>query len=104
MYEHNQFNDATTRQFDHRMSSYISFTITLNDKVKLVNTLYFQPLLNTLGHARVASQGSLIISFTKRLVYRSTASLTFDNDTRLPPSVPDLTYTWTNGIRWEFGK
>jgi hypothetical protein len=104
MFEHNQFSDITVRQYDHRLSSYISFNINVNERIRLANTTYFQPLLKAVTYGRVSSQGSLICQITKRFVYRSTLSLTYDNDARLPVSVPDLVYSWTNGIRWEFGK
>jgi hypothetical protein len=103
LFEHNQFSDATPRQYDHRLSSYISFNINLNDKVRFANTSYFQPLLKPLGYGRFSSQGSFICNITKRFAYRSTLSMIYDNDKRLPTTVPDLIYTWTNGIRWEFG-
>jgi Protein of unknown function, DUF481 len=103
MFEHNQFSDITVRQYDHRVSSYVSFNINLNERIRLANTTYFQPLLNS-SNGRISSQGAFICQITKRFVYRSTLSLTYDNDARLPVSVPDLVYSWTNGIRWEFGK
>lgn len=104
LFEHNQFSDATPRQYDHRISGYISFNININDKIRFANTSYFQPLLNLTGYGRVSTQGSFVCSITKRFAYRSTISLIFDNDVRLPAVIPDLIYTWTNGIRWEFGK
>jgi Protein of unknown function, DUF481 len=102
MYEHNEFNDITPNQYDHRISSYVSFNINLNEKIRLVSTSYCQPLLTKSSALRFSSQGSFIAYITKRFIYRSTMSLTFDNDTRLPPSVPDFVYTWMNGVRWEF--
>ncbi len=104
LFEHNQFSDATPRQYDHRLSSYISFNININDKIRFANTSYFQPLLKPRAQGRVSTQGSFICNITKRFAYRSTISLIYDNDARLPVAIPDLIYTWTNGIRWEFGK
>jgi hypothetical protein len=104
MYEHNQYNDATPRQYDVRMSNYLSFNLNFSDKVRFVNTMYYQPLLSDISRHRLASQGSFLFNITKRLVFKATGTMSFDNDIRLPASVPDLIYSWTNGVRWEFGK
>ena len=104
MFEHNQFSDITPRQYDVRLSNYLSFTIIISDKIKLNNTTYFQPVLTDLGNFRVSSQGNALFQITKKLVFKISGNLILDRDTRLPPSVPDLIYAWTNGLRWEFQK
>jgi Protein of unknown function, DUF481 len=103
MFEHNQFSDATARQYDVRLSNYLSFTVAVSDKIKLNNTTYFQPILTDLGNFRVSSQGNALFQITKKLVFKVSGNLILDRDGRLPPSVPDLIYAWTNGLRWEFG-
>jgi hypothetical protein len=104
MFEHNQFSDITPRQYDVRLSNYLSFTVAISDKIKLNNTTYFQPVLTDLGNFRVSSQGNVLFQITKKLVFKVSGNLILDKDVRLPPSVPDLIYAWTNGLRWEFGK
>jgi hypothetical protein len=104
MFEHNQFSDITPRQYDVRLSNYLSFTVNISDKIKLNNTTYFQPVLTDLGNFRVSSQGNVLFQITKKLVFKVSGNLILDKDARLPPSVPDLIYAWTNGLRWEFGK
>ena len=104
MFEHNQFSDATLRQYDVRLSNYLSMNIAISDKVKFNNTTYIQPILTDLSNYRMASQANLLFQISKRLVFKVSANLVLDRDARLPPSVPDLIYAWTNGLRWEFGE
>jgi hypothetical protein len=104
MFEHNQFSDITPRQYDMRLSNYLSFTVNISDKIKLNNTTYFQPVLTDIGNFRVSSQGNALFQITKKLVFKVSGNLISDRDERLPPSVPDFIYAWTNGLRWEFGK
>lgn len=104
MFEHNQFSDATLRQYDVRLSQYLSMNIAISDKVKFNNTTYIQPVLTDLSNYRMASQGNLLFQISKKLVFKVSANLVLDRDVRLPPSVPDLIYSWTNGLRWEFGE
>ncbi len=104
MFEHNQFSDATPRQYDIRLSHYLSMNIAISDKVKFNNTTYIQPILTDLSNYRMASQANLMFQISKRLVFKVSANLVLDRDARLPPSVPDLIYAWTNGLRWEFGQ
>ncbi len=104
MFEHNQFSDATSRQYDMRLSNYLSFTVAISDKIKLNNTTYFQPVLTDLSNFRVSSQGNALFQIAKRLHFKVSGNLIWDRDVRLPPSVPDLIYAWTNGLRWDFGK
>jgi Protein of unknown function, DUF481 len=103
MFEHNQFSDITPRQYDMRLSNYLSFSLAISDKIKLNNTTYFQPILTDLGNFRVSSQGNALFQITKKLIFKVSGNLILDRDVRLPPSVPDLIYAWTNGLRWEFG-
>ena len=104
MFEHNQFSDATPRQYDVRLSNYLSFSVAISDKIKLNSTNYFQPVLTDLSNFRVSSQVNALFQISKKLHFKVSGNLVWDRDVRLPPSVPDLIYAWTNGLRWEFGK
>lgn len=100
--EHNQFNDKTLTQLDHRLSGYLSYNISFGNKSRFVHTTYFQPRLDNWQNIRVSSEAALIFTISKHLAFRSTFNTAYDSDPRLPPSVPNWIYTLTNGLRFEF--
>ena len=100
--EQNQFRDETPRQLNHRLSTYLSYNVQLPNKSRLVHTSYFQPLLTDFSSFRMASEVSWLMNITNRLIFKATANLSNDNDPRTPADIPDLTYSWTNGLRWDF--
>lgn len=102
MLEDDQFNDTAYRQRDSRASAYLSYNLQLAHNSKIVHTTYFQPVLSQFSNNRISSEASILFNMTKHLVFKITANLTRDNDPRLPANIPDFTYSWTNGLRWEF--
>jgi Protein of unknown function, DUF481 len=103
MFEQNQYNrDLIPDQNNHRLSSYFSYNLSLTNNSRFIHTTYFQPLLNNFSNNRVSSDATLLFNFTKHLVFRASFNTSYDNDARLPESIPDLIYTWTNGLRWDF--
>lgn len=103
MFEQNQYNSyLIPTQNNHRMSAYFSYNLNLTNNSRFVHTTYFQPLLNDFTNNRISSEATLLFNFTKRLVFRASFNTSFDNDPRLPDTIPDLIYTWTNGLRWDF--
>lgn len=101
-YEQTRYKDEITPQFNHRLSTYIAFSKPFGNNSRLVSTTYFQPIITHFQSYRMASDNSLLFKINKHLSFRSNINVTFDNDTRLPPSVPDLIYTWSNGLRIDF--
>ena len=102
MFERNVFNDVTTEQNDFRMSSYLSYNVKIGGNAKIVHTTYFQPVFENWNNNRVSSEVSFLMGITKKLVFKVTANISYDNDPRLPETIPDLVYSWTNGLRWDF--
>ena len=103
MFEQNQYNqNLTPRQNNHRLSCYFSYNMDLGSNSRLVHTTYFQPIFTDFSNNRLSSDASLLFNFTKRLVFRASFNTSYDNDSRLPDSIPDWIYTWTNGLRWDF--
>ncbi len=100
--EQNQFRDETPRQLNHRLSTYLSYNVQLPNKSRLVHTSYFQPMLSDAKNFRIASEVSWLMNITNRLIFKATANLSNDNDPRIPAEIPNLTYSWTNGLRWDF--
>lgn len=101
-YEQTRFRDTTIPIFNHRLSMYIAFSKKMGASARFASTTYFQPILTDLGNMRWASDNALLLPLSKKLVFRANFNFTYDTDPRLPPSVPDLIYSWTNGIRFEF--
>jgi hypothetical protein len=101
-YEQTQFRDTTLPFFNHRLSIYTAFSYKMSNSATFASTTYCQPILTDLQNMRWASDNSLVFPFSKKLSFRANLNLTFDTDPRLPETVPDLIYAWTNGIRWSF--
>jgi hypothetical protein len=99
MYEHSIFDNDPIPRRDHRLSNYISLNHQFDKRSKLFSTLYFQPLLTDLGINRLSWTASLQYFITQKISLRTSINLSFDNDPRLPPSVPDLTYFFNTGFR-----
>jgi hypothetical protein len=102
MYEHTEFKDTTVPFFNHRLSIYASFSRKIGASGRFSSTTYFQPILTNPRNMRWASDNALVFPITKKCAFRANLNLTYDTDPRLPPSVPDLIYAWTNGIRLDF--
>jgi hypothetical protein len=102
MYEQTQFRDTTVPFVNHRLSIYGSFSRKIGNSGRFASTTYFQPILTNPRNMRWTSDNALSFPITKKLAFRANLNLTYDTDPRLPASVPDLIYSWTNGIRWDF--
>lgn len=99
MYEHSIFDKDPEPRRDHRLSNYFSFNHQFDKRSKVLSTLYFQPLVADIRLNRIAWTGSLQYFITQKISLRTSVNLSFDNDPRLPPSVPDLIYTFNTGFR-----
>jgi hypothetical protein len=101
-YEQTRFRDTTLPFFNNRLSIYASFSQKIGFSARFASTTYCQPILENRASVRWSSDNSLVFPFSKKLAFRANFNLTYDTDPRLPESVPDLIYAWTNGLRWEF--
>jgi Protein of unknown function, DUF481 len=101
-YEQTRFRDSTLPFFNNRLSIYASFSRKIGASARFASTTYCQPILENRASVRWASDNSLVLPLSKKLAFRANFNLTYDTDPRLPESVPDLIYAWTNGLRLEF--
>ena len=85
---------------DFRNSSYISFTITPNDKVEITSTTFFQPLLNDLDDFRILNQASLRVKAGKKLGIR--INWNYLNDSRPVAGIPSVNYSLSTGVDYNF--
>ncbi len=85
---------------DNRLSSYLAFSFQPLDNLTFNSTSYYQPVLSDLSDLRLSSESNVLINITQRLKLSSTFSIVYDS--RTPEGVPNTTYRFTNGVRWEF--
>jgi hypothetical protein len=102
MYEHANWLGETETRKDHRMTSYFSVNQLFKDKFKVAATFYFQPLLKNWNNNRISGVATAQYLLTKKLSFKSSLNIHYDNDPRLLVTVPDLTFQWVNGIRFDF--
>ena len=101
-YEKTQFRELPASLFNHRLSFYAAFSRKIGTAGRFASTTYCQPIANDLGNIRLASDNALVVPLSKKFAFRANFNCTYDTDPHLPEAFPDLIYTWTNGIRWEF--
>ncbi len=85
---------------DNRVSSYLAISLQPLDNLQFNSSSYYQPVLSDLSDLRLSSESNLLIKVTERLKFSSTFSIVYDS--RTPEGVPNTTYRFSNGVRWEF--
>lgn len=82
-----------------RNSSYLTFTYSLNDRLKLISTTFYQPRIDYFRDFRVLNQETLVISITKRLAVTLNWNYLFD---QYPvEGVPNSTSSFVTGFTFE---
>jgi len=100
MYEVEQNTGEIPQENNHRLSSYVSFTITPNDNVSIVSTTYFQPLLTDFSDRRISTTLDIKSYITKNLYLTTSYSLL--DDTRPAEGIVETIYELTGGVGFEF--
>jgi hypothetical protein len=85
---------------DHRLSSYFSFTLTPEDDVSFISTLYVQPLLKQFDDYRISNETALTLGITDKLDL--SAIFRYSYDSTPPLDVPRSIYSFANTILVEF--
>ena len=99
MFEYDEEAKNNIIHQDHRMSSYFSASININERVNINSTTYYQPLWTKLNDYRISSETKLAVDLAKHIKLVSGFSLNYDS--RAPESAPDLVYALSTGIRIE---
>ena len=100
MYEYEENTAKTIFLRNHRLSSYVSFTIDIG-RVELSSTTYFQPNFKEFRKDyRLQTQEDLTIDITDDLKF--VTGFTFRYDTSPFPDIPKITYYLYNGLKFEF--
>lgn len=103
MFEYDEIFDSTLTFQDHRLSSYFSFNVKPSKQLTFSGTTYFQPVIGWLAEYRLSSNNSLLIAVNEHFALNMTFSITYDTRlSRVLPDVPSTTYSFINGIRWQF--
>lgn len=100
MYEIEANPGEIAEQNNHRMSSYISFTLTPNDKVSIVSTTYYQPRLDDFADRRISTTLDVKSFITKKLYMKVNYNML--DDSRPAEGVVNTIYEFTAGLGLEF--
>ena len=112
MLEYEEINEAKATRtpevtgLQHRVSSYLTGSYALADKLQLVETIYVQPLITGPSNVRLHNDSSIVISLSKQLSFNTTFSLSYDTDppyeTDDPPSAAELDTALKSSITYQF--
>jgi hypothetical protein len=100
IYEDERVTGESTEYFDNRISNYISFSWNIGKNAEIVSTTFYQPNLAELSDYRIATNDFLEIDIHKHLAFRTSFDLLYD--TKQPAGIPNLTYSYRNGLDWKF--
>jgi hypothetical protein len=100
MYEYEELKEFQTYNRHHRISSYVSFSLKLNNQLRLTNTTYFQPRINEFADFRVSSHSSMMIKLSKHISY--VVSYRYFYDKYPAPGIPNETHDFSNSLMLKF--
>lgn len=100
MYEYDDIVDEQVNLYEHRISSYLTFSFSLFKTVELNSTTFYQPNLQNVHDYRIANDTGLEIHINKHLNYKSSFNLLYDS--AQPMGIPDLVYSFRNGLSLKF--
>lgn len=100
MYEYEELygSDIITR--NHRISSYVAFTLKMSENLSLINTSYFQPKINKFSDFRILSQSDLKINISKHFSFLLSYLYTYDTFPAI--GITKNTYYFGNSFTYEF--
>lgn len=100
MFEFEEVVDPKETHRDHRLSSYLSFTLAPVENVSFVSTTYVQPLIRNFRDYRLLNENVLSLAITGNLSFEVKFQVSYDVNP--PIGVPDVTYKSVNGLTYEF--
>lgn len=100
MYEYEELKEFDKYNRDHRISSYMSFSLKLGETLMLTNTTYFQPKIIQFNDFRISSQLNLIFKISKFTSYM--LSYHYYLDKYPTPTIPQETHSLTNSLIFNF--
>lgn len=100
MYEYDLIKNNPVPEQATRASFYVSSTFLSKQNFELTSTSFYQPKIGEGSDYRFANDTSIEIFINKHINYKTSLNLLFD--TRQPTDVPDLVYTFRNGLTFKF--
>jgi hypothetical protein len=100
MFEYETLDDTNVYNKDHRLSSYLSFTLKLRDNLSIINTTYYQPKFSNFKDYRISSQTNLKIGITKHFAFEVSYIYYIDKFPAL--GVPNETHYFSNALVFDF--
>lgn len=100
MFEYEQVIDPEVIERNHRLSSYLSFSLNPEEQVSFTSTFYAQPLLRDFRDYRLATESALTLGITEKLDLGIAFRYLFD---KAPPAgVPNSIYAFANTLEIKF--
>ena len=100
MFEYEEVTDPREFHQDHRLSSYLSFTLAPVENVTFSSTTYVQPLLRDFTDYRLHNENVLDLNITGNLSFNFKFQVSYD--AYPPEGVPNVTYKSENGLKYQF--
>ncbi len=100
MYEYEDLINPDLLNHDHRISSYISYTLKFRDNLSIINTTYYQPKLDDFADFRLAAYTDLKIKISKHFAFKISYIYTYDSAPAA--SIPKSTHAISNTFSYEF--
>lgn len=92
--------DAGDSDVNHRLSSYLTGSYEVDDRLLLVGTLYGQPKLNNLSDIKVLVENQIVVKVSTRFSFKTSFSLSYDSEP--PETVEALDTRLQSGISYDF--
>ncbi len=100
MYEYEEITDEKKPTTTNRLSSYLTFSISLGKNADLTSTTFYQPNIADFNDYRIANDTSFELTISKHLGFKTGFNLLYD--TKQPVGIPELVYSLRNGLSFKF--
>lgn len=100
MYEYDDIVGEEINLYEHRISSYLTCSFSLFKSIDLTSTTFYQPNIENASDYRIANDSGLEIHINKHLNFKSSFNMLYD--TYQPEGIPNLVYSFRNGLSIKF--
>ena len=100
MYEYDDIINDKVNLNEHRISSYLTGSFSILKNIDFTTTTFYQPNIENTTYYRIANDSGLEIHINKHLNFKSTFNMLYD--TKQPLGIPDLVYSFKNGLSIKF--
>jgi hypothetical protein len=101
MYEYEHLIDNMTEfKNTHRLGSYLSCILKLQDNIRIVNTAYFQPSFEYFNDYKFCNQTDMKFNLSKRFIFKLSYIYSYNQYPAF--DIPKETYSLQNTLGFEF--